>query len=157
MGIQDSDNVISVAQAKARLLALGEQARAEKAARGPMGTWKGKAVVGGAVAALVVGVLLAKPIARAIKPDAPPRRRMRETLHDLWPKDGAARRQVKKAAVGGLSLGLLMKLAQPLLPHVMNYATRRYVNYRMAKAAAEQGAAGDPTGYSHGNGSSAET
>jgi hypothetical protein len=145
---------MSVGQAKARLLELGEQARAEKLARGPLGTWKGKAVVGGAAAALVVGLLLARPIARAVRPEPVRRGRVRQAFREWMPKDRAREQNVKKAAVGGLSLGLLMKLAQPLLPHVMNYATRRYVTYRMAKAAAEQ-AAGQPP--EDGFGASAET
>jgi hypothetical protein len=138
--------VKSVAEAKANLLAVGEQAAAERRAKGPLGTLKGKAVIGGAAAALLVGLVLARPILD--KRTAPKGRRdhrdwaprlegLRESFRH-WKDDPHKARNVKKAAVGGLSLGLVMQLARPLLPHLAQLAASKYAQYRMTKAAAAQ-------------------
>lgn len=140
MAVQDTDAVISVAEAKRRLLLVGEQADAAKRARGPMGTWKGKAVVGGAAAALLIGLMVARPVGRLVARPAvkPPK------FNKWWLRE-QRKEDVKKAAVGGISLGLVIQLLRPLLPHLTNYAAAQFLRYRMSKAAAAQsGHAGVP-------------
>jgi hypothetical protein len=63
-----------------------------------------------------------------------------------WWRKQAHKEDVKKAAVGGLSLAVLVPLIKPLLPHLMNYATQRYMRHRIAKAAAAAEAAA-PNGH----------
>jgi len=138
MDIQNAHGVMTVAQAKARLLEYGEQITQERRAMGPMGTWRGKALAGGAVGALLIGLALAGPVRRLVlrpPPAQPP-------AFGKWLRKKEHRKDVKKAAVGGISLGLLFKLLQPALPHLTQYATRRYMAYRVAKAAAEEAARG---------------
>jgi hypothetical protein len=139
---------MSVAEAKARLLALGEQSAAERKAKGPLGTLKGKAVVGGAAAALLVGLMVARPIfdkrssgatrARHGPPSWAPRLQSLRDTFQGWREDPRKAKNVKKAAVGGISLGLVMQLARPLLPHLAQFAAAKYAQYRMTKAAAAQ-------------------
>lgn len=152
MALQETDHKLTVAEAKVRLLAISEQAKAERAAKGPLGTLKGKAVVGGAVAALAIGLLVAKPLmdrrdehprprprSRRRSEWAPRLERIRESFGHLGGSSDAQKsRNVKKAAVGGLSLGLVMQLAKPLLPHLAQFAASKYAQYRMAKAEAAQ-------------------
>ncbi len=133
MAVQDTDAVISVAEAKRRLLLTGEQADAARRARGPLGTWQGKALVGGAAAALLLGLAVARPVHRlVVRPQAKPPKFNRWWLREQRKED------VKKAAVGGLSLGLVIQLLRPMLPHLTNYAAAQFMRYRAAKAAAAQ-------------------
>jgi hypothetical protein len=142
--------VKTVAEAKANLFAISEQAEAERRAKGPLGTVKGKAVVGGAVAALAIGYLVARPVfekRETAGQERRPRSRpqhwtprldsLRETLRG-WREDPQKARNAKKAAVGGLSMGLVMRLARPLLPHLAQFAASKYAQYRMTKAETAQ-------------------
>ncbi|HYE61941.1 MAG TPA: hypothetical protein VD997_08080 [Phycisphaerales bacterium] len=153
MALQETDHKLTVAEAKARLIAIGEQAKAERAAKGPLGTMKGKAVVGGAAAALAIGLLIARPMFAGKDDEPRPRRRSRGSREwsprfdrfkesfGHWGGETERAKNVKKAAVGGLSLGLMMQLAKPLLPHLAQFAAAKYAQYRMAKAQAAQAAA----------------
>jgi hypothetical protein len=132
MDLQNTDSVMTPEQAKARLLDFGAEWEAEKKAAGPLGTWRGKAVVGGAVGALALGLLLAGPVKRLVRPSAP----ARVPSFPTWFQKQERKQDVKKAAVGGISLGLVLKLMQPLLPHIAQYASRRYATWRVGKAQA---------------------
>ena len=118
---------MTVSEAKQRLHALGAEWEAERKARRPLATLRGKAVAGGAVAALVMGLLLSGPVKRMFQPPA------RTRAQPLWWRYPERGRDVRRAA-RGLSLGLLFKLIQPMLPHLTRYATQRFMASRMARA-----------------------
>jgi hypothetical protein len=102
---------LSVAQAKAALLALGEQAEEERRERGPVlrkySVWISLAV---ALAGAAV------PIIGALRSRSNDRRR-------LFARPGAA--------ATGFSLGLLLRLLRPALPFVLRFLAQR----RQARAA----------------------
>jgi hypothetical protein len=129
MDLQNPYNVMSVKEAKQRLQTLGEEWEAERKARRPLATLRGKVVAGGAVAALVAGLLLSGPVKRLIQAPA------RVPAHPPWWRYPDRGRDVRKAATG-LSLGLLFKLLKPMVPHLTRYATQRYMASRIAKARA---------------------
>lgn len=138
MAVQDTDAVISVAQAKQRLLLLGEEADARRRARGPLGTFRGKALLGGAVAVALLGLMVARPVTRLVTAPAKPPK------FNRWYRERQRTEDVKKAAVGGISMGLVIQLLRPLLPHLTNYAAARYMRYRATRAAALDGRARVP-------------
>lgn len=125
--------MISVAEAKQRLLRLGEEAEARRLAKGPLGTLRGKAVLGGAIGAALLGMAAAGRMKRGTStPGYSLNRRLRTPR----------RTQDVKKAVGGLSMGLVFQLLRPLLPHLANHAAAYFARVRASRAAAVNGRAG---------------
>ncbi len=139
-----------VGEAKARLLDYGQTtARAQKA-KGPTGTLAGKAVLVGAAAALLAGLIIGKPIGKMLRRKARPTRQwwrppvrgepwhdwmmrtqgraaaMREQAHERDERGSSGRR-------AGASMPSWLRMCKPLLPLAAQYAGRWYLKRRMAR------------------------
>src|SRR4051812_10956160 len=121
MAIQETDSLTTVAQAKARLLELGLEAESERKEPGFLSVGLTGASVLAPVLAAIVGIVMGR----------------RTPLHHA----PAGRRQAPPAAaLFGLSLGTLVKLARPLLPVVMQFLSKRRAAAPMRRAAKAQAA-----------------
>lgn len=126
-------NAVMVEDAKANLRLFAADVEAEKQARGAVGSMVGKTVIAGAAAALLVGVLIGKPIGGVLRSKI-----SRRSSKADWLKGSVA------GLVGGVKspkprsskLGLAMKLAKPLVPLAAQMAGRWYLKHQAAKRAA---------------------